>query len=369
MRDAAETSVSTIAYLVGARPNFPKMAPVVRAMRDRAPEVEHTVIHTGQHYDPNMSDVFAEELDLRWDRYCGVGSGTHAQQTARTLEAVAAALEEIRPVALVAAGDVNSTLAGALAASQLQIPVAHVEAGLRSFDRSMPEEVNRVLVDQLSQWCFIHSPEAAGNLRREGKRSEQITFVGNTMIDSIVALRDRIDASDICGRLGVESGGYLLVTLHRPTLVDGPLLDRVLNELTALSRGLPVVFPVHPRTQNRLRTGDLGRVVLTDPLGYVNFLALESHAAAVLTDSGGVQEETTYLGVPCFTLRDTTERPVTLTHGTNRLLGLRPEAIRKIPSMMGRRDCPRLEGWNGHAAERIADVLGADFGIGLRDVA
>jgi UDP-N-acetylglucosamine 2-epimerase (non-hydrolysing) len=344
------------------------MAPVVREMRRRAPGIEHVIAHTGQHYDAAMSDIFFEELGLpKPDYSLGVGSGTHGVQTARALERLEAVLEKLRPDVVVVPGDVNSTLAAALAAAKLQIPIAHLEAGLRSFDRSMPEEINRVLVDQLARWCFIHSSDAEDNLNHEGIGSDRVRFVGNTMIDTLVWLRPRINKSAIHLKLGIDRHDYLLVTLHRPALVDGPLLDQVVGALSEVASQLPVVFPVHPRTRARL--GGVGAAIppnlmLVDPVGYVDFLALETFAAGVLTDSGGVQEETTFLRVPCFTLRASTERPITLTQGTNRLLGLRPDRITEIPSWLA---TPRVSlrsppGWDGSAATRVADVLLTDLG-------
>ncbi|MDX6470191.1 MAG: hypothetical protein QOF75_1994, partial [Gaiellaceae bacterium] len=355
-----------LAYVVGARPNFMKMAPVEHALRSRLPERRHVCIHTGQHYDREMSEVLLEELGVPApDHLLGVGSGTHGAQTARALERLEEVFVREDPALVLVPGDVNSTLAAALAAAKLGIPVAHVEAGLRSFDRTMPEELNRVLVDQISELCFTHSPEAADNLRREGVPDERIVAVGNTMIDTLVRLAPRAARSDVHARLGVRRGTYLLVTLHRPALVDGPLLADVLRRLEAMCTTMPVVFPLHPRTRARLGTGRAAvpGLTLADPLGYLDFLALETHAAAVLTDSGGVQEETTFLGVPCFTLRDSTERPVTVSEGTNRLLGLRPEAIDSIPSLLpslghGRvTHLRRPSGWDGRASERIADAV------------
>jgi UDP-N-acetylglucosamine 2-epimerase (non-hydrolysing) len=352
-----------IAYLMGTRPNIVKMAPVIAALRDRLPTARHVCIHSGQHYDPVMSEVFFEELGLPApDHALGVGSGPHGQQTGRALERIEDVLLAERPDLLVVPGDVNSSLAGAIAAAKLGVPVAHLESGLRSFDWTMPEEINRVLIDQISDWCFVHSPEAEDNLLREGVAAERIHAVGNTMIDSLVVMRPRAERSMVHTMLGLPPRGYLLVTLHRPALVDGPLLPAALAELERLSERMPVVFPMHPRT--RACAGDHANgtpaLHLIEPLGYVDFLALTMGAAAVVTDSGGIQEETTYLGVPCFTLRDNTERPVTLTQGTNRLLGLRIDALRSVPDLI----CPTPNGhgppagWDGHAGERVAGVLG-----------
>lgn len=357
----------SVVYVVGARPNFVKMAPVVREMRARAPQLDHVIVHTGQHYDAEMSGIFFEELGLpKPDHLLGVGSGTHGVQTARALERLEAVLEELRPRAVVVPGDVNSTLAAALAAAKLEIPIAHLEAGLRSFDRTMPEEINRVLVDQLAQWCFIHSPEAEGHLNREGIGSDRVRFVGNTMIDTLVHLRPRISQSSVHRDLGIERRGYLLVTLHRPALVDGAMLAPVIAALAEIARDTPVVFPVHPRTRARLQhEGNMAQgLLLVDPVGYVDFLALEMYAAGVLTDSGGVQEETTFLRVPCFTLRENTERPITLTHGTNRLLGLRPDRISEIPRRLAGATMNLLgpPGWDGRASIRVADVLVSELG-------
>ncbi len=362
---ALEMSAPTVVYVVGARPNFVKMAPVVAEMRARAPELRHVLVHTGQHYDAEMSEIFFEQLGLpHADYMLDVGSGTHAVQTARALERLERVLTELRPRLVVVPGDVNSTLAAALAAAKLGIPIAHLEAGLRSFDRTMPEELNRLLVDQLSRWCFIHSPEAVANLAREGIDGDRVQFVGNTMIDTLVALRPRIGASRIHDDLEVERQRYLLVTLHRPGLVDGPLLEPVMSALAGVAEELPVVFPMHPRTRVRLssRLASAPGLRVVDPVGYVDFLALEAFASGVLTDSGGVQEETTFLNVPCFTLRENTERPITITQGSNVLLGLRPDAITSIPGWLASPtvtgDVPR--GWDGKASTRVADVLLGD---------
>ncbi len=350
-----------IVYVIGARPNLVKMAPVIGALRTRAPDWRHVLVHTGQHYDPVMSQVFLDELEMPApDHFLDVGSGTHAAQTARVMERLEPVLAAEHPDLLIVSGDVNSTMAATLVAVKLGIPVAHVESGLRSFDRTMPEEVNRIVTDQLSDHLFIHSAEAIDNLRGEGVADERVHFVGNTMIDTLMALEQRFRARETARGFGREQGGYLLVTLHRPNLVDGPLLGEVIAQLEQVARELPVLFPVHPRTRKMLRAAGLdANIGLVDPVGYMDFLSLEADAAAVLTDSGGVQEETTYLGVPCFTLRDNTERPVTIAHGTNTLLGLRPERIAEIPALLGAgrapADPPPL--WDGRAAQRITDVI------------
>ena len=355
----------SIAYVVGTRPNFVKTAPVVMAMRDQLPGVRHVLIHTEQHYDREMSEIFFEDLGLAPpDHTLSVGSGTHGAQTARAIERIESVLAEEQPDIVVVPGDVNSTLAAALAAVKLEIPVAHIESGLRSFDRSMPEEINRLLVDQVAQWCFIHSPEAADNLRREGIGGDRIFFVGNTMIDTLVRMRQRVGRSTALARLGLERGAYVLVTLHRPRLVEGPLFERTLEALGRLSERIPVVFPMHPRARARISDDLPGRhrhLALVEPVGYVDFLALQVGAAGVVTDSGGVQEETTYLKVPCFTLRDNTERPITLTQGTNRLLGLDPETLDEVPELLDQTLIPLSPpaGWDGAAAERLAGVLAA----------
>lgn len=359
---SAELAKAKIVYVVGARPNFVKMAPVVAALRARLPEAAHVIVHTGQHYDKAMSDVFVDQLGMpQPDHLLGVGSGTHAQQTARVMERLEPILEEERPDLVIVPGDVNSTLAASLVAAKLCLPTAHLEAGLRSFDRSMPEEINRIVADEFADLLLAHSDEALENLAREGIEASRVHLVGNTMIDALVACETRFRSLDVAASMGLEPGGYVLVTLHRPALVDGPLLGSVMDELERLSETAPVVFPVHPRTRVRLdgrATGD--RVILLDPIGYLEFLSLEADAGAVLTDSGGVQEETSYLGVPCFTLRDSTERPVTVRLGTNTMLGLDPAAIRHVSLLRGPAERPHITAWDGRAAERVADVV-ADY--------
>ncbi len=355
--------------VVGTRPNFMKIAPIARALARRPDRFDHVLVHTGQHYDDPMSQVFLDELGVgEPDRFLGVGSGSHAQQVARVLETLEPVLLDENPDVVLVPGDVNSTLGASLVAAKLGISLGHVEAGLRSFDRTMPEEVNRIVADSLSDLLFIHSPEARENLVREGRAELAIHDVGNTMIDTLVAMRGAIEAARAPERHGLEPGSYVLVTLHRPALVDGPLLREALSALADLARELPVVFPAHPRTRAAMEAQKVGAgardLSVLEPLGYLDFLSLLAGARAALTDSGGIQEETTFLGIPCFTLRDNTERPITVEMGTNTLLGLRPERIREIPDLLARaveRPKAVLPGWDGFAAERIADVLASEI--------
>jgi UDP-N-acetylglucosamine 2-epimerase (non-hydrolysing) len=356
-----------ILSVVGTRPNFMKTAPVVGELGRRPDRFEHVLVHTGQHYDDAMSRVFFEELGVgKPDHMLGVGSGSHAQQTARVIERLEPVLLAEEPDLVLVPGDVNSTMAAALVAVKLGIPVGHIEAGLRSFDRSMPEETNRIVADAVSELLFIHSPEARDNLVREGRPESSIHDVGNTMIDTLVAMQDRIEASDAPAAYDLEPGSYLVVTLHRPALVDGPLLSETVDQLRAVAAELPVIFPAHPRTRAAmdalgLQPGDQ-RLRITEPLGYLAFLGLVAASAGVLTDSGGIQEETTFLGIPCFTLRDNTERPVTCAMGTNTILGLDPAGISDVPDRLrevGRRPHRLPPQWDGRAGERIVDVLAA----------
>jgi UDP-N-acetylglucosamine 2-epimerase (non-hydrolysing) len=333
--------------VVGTRPNLMKTAPIVAELERRG--VEQVLVHTGQHYDQAMSDVFFRDLGIRDpDHHLAVGSGTHAEQAARVMQRLEPILAAEDPDIVLVPGDVNSTLAAAIAAVKSGVPLGHIEAGLRSFDRSMPEELNRVLTDSVSDMLFVHSPEAHENLLREGLPEAAIHYVGNTMIDSLVALRDRF----------VDPGvrGYLLVTLHRPALVDGPLLAETVRQLQGLD--MPVVFPVPPRTRAALEAQGLEAPGATEPVGYLEFLGLVEHAMAVLTDSGGIQEETTFLGIPCFTLRDNTERPITAELGTNTLLGLAPERIAELPALIARRRESQVPPyWDGTAGVRLVDAL------------
>jgi UDP-N-acetylglucosamine 2-epimerase (non-hydrolysing) len=353
-----------ILSVVGTRPNFMKTVPVVAALAARLDEFEHVLVHTGQHYDDAMSRIFFEELGVgEPDHMLSVGSGSHSQQTARVMERLEPLLLELEPDVVLVPGDVNSTMAAALVAAKLLIPVGHIEAGLRSFDRTMPEEVNRVVADAVSELLFIHSPEARGNLLAEGAREAAIHYVGNTMIDTLVAMLPRIREQDSPAVHGLDRGGYLLVTLHRPALVDGPLLADAIAQLAALARELPVVFPCHPRTRAGLETLGIDAAAagirLIDPVGYLEFMGLVEGAAGVLTDSGGIQEETTFLGVPCFTLRANTERPVTVELGTNTLLGLAPERISEVSALIAasERRPTQVPLWDGEAGQRIAAVL------------
>jgi UDP-N-acetylglucosamine 2-epimerase (non-hydrolysing) len=358
-----------VCFVVGARPNFMKAAPVYRALGELEPALSLLLVHTGQHYDAEMSAVFIDELELpEPDVFLHIGSGTHGEQTAKALIGVEQVLLKHVSSLVVVAGDVNSTLAAALAASKLQIPVAHIEAGLRSFDETMPEEANRRLTDHLSHVLLVHSSHAVENLRREDIDPARVHLVGNTMIDSVLRHLPRAIDRRPWSRLGVEPGRYALVTLHRPALVDDErLLQRTVDALVELARRLPVVFPVHPRTEARLRSAgrDPERLVddgikLCAPLGYHEFLALEAKASCVLTDSGGVQEETSALGVRCFTLRDSTERPITVELGTNTVLGVDPAVITAIPRLLdeeGPASRAPIPLWDGQAGIRSARVI------------
>ena len=356
-----------VLFVVGARPNFMKIAPVYRALEKQPRLIDVTLLHTGQHYDVAMSDVFFADLDLPApDIHLHVGSGSHAYQTARALEGIADVIERDAPDLLVVGGDVNSTLAAALAAAKLNVPIAHVESGLRSWDWTMPEEHNRRLTDHLSTLLLAYSEDAVENLRAEGIDDSSIFLVGNTMIDSLERCVAEARTAAPWKAYGLTAQRYGLVTLHRPALVDDvELLDRTMAALGDISGDVPVLFPMHPRTRARLTQSThaagsaAANVTIVEPVSYREFLGLEVGARFVLTDSGGVQEETAALGVPCFTLRDTTERPVTIQLGTNTLLGLDPSRIRDIPRLLERfrpPDAP-IPLWDGHAGERVASVL------------
>jgi UDP-N-acetylglucosamine 2-epimerase (non-hydrolysing) len=350
--------------VVGARPNFVKAAPVLHALTARG-DVDVEVVHTGQHYDRALSDSFFEHLSMpRPDHYLGVGSASHAQQTAAVMMGMEGPLVEGRPAALIVVGDVNSTVGAALVAAKLGVPVVHLESGLRSGDWSMPEEINRAVTDRVSDLLLCHCSDAVDNLAAEGTSKDKVALVGNTMIDSLFRLLPAARQRGAIARHGLEPGGYVLVTLHRPALVDHPeRLAAVISVLGRLADTLPVVFPMHPRTKARLDgllpSGPTG-FLATDPLDYLDFIELEASSRLVVTDSGGVQEETSALGVPCLTYRDNTERPVTVELGTNRLVGVDPRAL----AMAGEEELarPRRQGrpiplWDGHAGERAATAI------------
>ena len=358
------------AVIVGARPNFMKAAPLIREFKARG-KIDALLVHTGQHYDENMSRVFFEDLELpEPDIFLGVGSGSHAVQTARIMTAFAEVAERERVDLVVVVGDVNSTLACSLVAAKMLVPVAHVEAGLRSFDRTMPEETNRIVTDVLSRFCFTTSPEAEANLLREGVGADRIFYVGNIMIDSLLFYLAKAESSRVLDDLGLVPGGYVLVTLHRPSNVDDQrTLGGILDALGDVARSMPVVFPVHPRTRKMIesaeqRIGVPKGIRLIEPLGYLDFVKAERHARIVITDSGGIQEETTVLGIPCLTVRENTERPITIEIGTNILVGtdqrrIREEAERILAGAAREHRVPPL--WDGRTAGRIADVLERHF--------
>lgn len=340
-----------------------KVAPVMEALARRG--VRQRLVHTGQHYDASMSDVFFEDLGMpKPDLFLGVGSGSHAEQTARVMMSFEKVVSQLRPTRVVVVGDVNSTLACALVAAKTQVPCAHIEAGLRSFDMRMPEEINRVLTDRISDILLTPSEDADRNLLREGAPSSRIHLVGNVLIDSLRQHLDKARARTPWKRFGVEEKGYAVLTLHRPSNVDDPsALSSLLGAIGTIAERIPVVFPAHPRTRKKLDAlgvDPAGALRLAEPMGYLDFLGLASGSRMILTDSGGLQEEATLLGIPCLTLRENTERPITVTEGTNSLVGTDPRRI--VEEAMGVLDhggkagrIPRL--WDGRAAERIADAL------------
>jgi UDP-N-acetylglucosamine 2-epimerase (non-hydrolysing) len=362
-----------IVVLAGARPNFIKVAPILRELH-RKDVFDVRVVHTGQHYDDTMSSVFLTELDIQPpDAHLGVGSGTHGVQTACVLEAFEAyLLEQAKtPAGVVVVGDVNSTMAGALAAVKLQIPVAHVEAGLRSFDRTMPEEINRLVTDAVSDLLLVSEKSGLDNLEREGIEASKIRFVGNVMIDTLVHELTASEGLDMAGTAGFEPGGYVYVTLHRPSNVDETeKLSGIMDFMAWLSDRLPVVFPVHPRTRKGLDKLDRGKqtnanMKLLEPLGYRQNLSFMKSSKLVLTDSGGVQEETSFLRIPCLTLRPNTERPITVSEGTNTVVGDDLERTKELVEdiLAGRYKTGRdIEGWDGRTSVRIVDAIKEAWG-------
>jgi UDP-N-acetylglucosamine 2-epimerase (non-hydrolysing) len=365
----AISRVKKILLVVSARPNFMKIAPVLEQLNKVKDDFRSILVHTGQHYDALMSDVFFDDLGLPGpDYHLGVGSGSHPARMARTLVAFEEVLAKEHPDLVVVAGDVDPTLACALNASWLHLPVAHIEAGLRSRDRRMPEEITRILTDALSRFLFTPSADADENLAAEGVSPDRIFRVGNVMIDSLRRLEPVADASDILDRLGLEAGSYGLVTLHRPSNVDDPaVLAGILGALSQIQARLPLVFAQHPRTRKQIEAFHLSdtldamqNLVVTAPLGYIEMLKIQKRARLVLTDSGGLQEETTAFGVPCLTLRENTERPVTIEEGTNRLVGVDPNAIVQAADAALAEPCAEAtvpDLWDGRAAERIVEVI------------
>jgi UDP-N-acetylglucosamine 2-epimerase (non-hydrolysing) len=354
-----------VIIVAGARPNFMKVAPIIEEMRKEPAVFDICFVHTGQHYDEKMSKLFFVDLEMpEPDVYLGVGSGSHAEQTAKIMVEFENVLLKEKPDLVMVVGDVNSTIACALVASKLQVKVAHVEAGLRSFDRAMPEEINRILTDAISDYLFITEESARVNLLNEGKKEEQIFFVGNVMIDTLIKHKPKADRSKILEELGLKSQNYALVTLHRPSNVDDPKqLKEIYNTLCEISQKIPVVFPVHPRTRKALDARNTqyairntDQIKMIEPLGYLDFLKLMSQAKLLLTDSGGIQEETTVLGVPCLTMRENTERPITVDMGTNILVGNDSSKIitesQKIINGDVKKGSKFLF-WDGQAAERI----------------
>ncbi len=353
--------------VVGARPNFMKIAPIHRAIQNSKFNIEHLICHTGQHYDERMSKIFFEDLVLpKPDFYLGVGSGTHAEQTARIMIEFEKVLQKEKPDYVLVVGDVNSTIACSLTAKKLHIDVIHVEAGLRSFDMKMPEEINRVLTDRISDLLFVTEESGLENLKNEGVSDEKIHFVGNVMIDSVKHYLPKAESSSILDKYNLEKQNYVLVTLHRPSNVDNKeQLTKLFAMLNRIAKRRKIIFPIHPRTQKNLENFGLSNliddnIILTEPIGYIDFLALTKNAELILTDSGGIQEESTYLGVQCITLRDTTERPITVKLGTNQLLGNDLVAAEKaaneiLDGKIKRGEIPPL--WDGNAAKRIIEIL------------
>lgn len=350
--------------VVGARPNFMKIAPLLWEL-SRRQDMPACLVHTGQHYDQQMSQLFFDQLNIpKPDFNLQVGSASHAVQTAEVMKRFEPIVIQQRPDAVVVVGDVNSTLACALTAVKLGVRVAHVEAGLRSFDRSMPEEINRIVTDAISNWLFVSENSGIEHLRREGIAPERIHFVGNTMIDTLLACRQRSESSPILEQLEISDGGYAVLTLHRPANVDDPLVfSGIMAAIERLQQEVPIIFPVHPRTRTSLaaqQQKSMPNLKLIDPLGYLDFMKLLSHASFVLTDSGGIQEETTVLGVRCLTLRSNTERPATVEQGTNLLVGLAPKGIIEagLAAITGGANRAQIpDRWDGSAAKRIIDVL------------
>ena len=361
--------MKTVISVVGARPNFMKVAPLHKEFKKYSDSIRHIIVHTGQHYDEAMSKVFFEDLELpQPDFYLGVGSGTHAEQTAKIMVEFEKVLQRQRADLVVVVGDVNSTVSCSLVSAKMGIPVAHVEAGLRSFDRSMPEEINRLLTDAIARDLFVSEPSGVSNLNREGVDKKRIFLVGNIMIDSLITYRKKAQQSGILKKLGLAARSFILVTLHRPSNVDTKEgLEGILSLFENVAKRTTIVFPIHPRTKKMLgqfgldnRAALIRGLKLIEPLGYIDFLGVMDQAQLVVTDSGGIQEETTYLGIPCLTMRENTERPITVELGTNQLTGSDISVVqRKCLELLGGKAkngrIPEL--WDGKTAERIANII------------
>ncbi|HCM14847.1 MAG TPA: UDP-N-acetylglucosamine 2-epimerase (non-hydrolyzing) [Candidatus Cloacimonas sp.] len=367
--------------IVGARPNFMKMAPLYKALKEQRDSYLPLLVHTGQHYDEKMSKLFFEDLGMpEPDAYLHVGSGTHGQQTARIIERYEDyILNGNKPDLVIVAGDVNSTIACALVAKKLHIPVAHLEAGLRSFDERMPEEINRVLTDRISDLLLTPSEDGDANLLKEGVPAEKIHLVGNIMIDSLVEHRIKADGSELMSELGIsENEPFVLVTLHRPSNVDDvDGLEMLLSAFSEIGRKIRIIFPMHPRTSKNIerlglssKLAEIPKLTITEPIGYLDFMKLQMNAKFILTDSGGIQEESTFFGVPCLTLRENTERPITITEGTNQLVPLNSKSIvqysmKILQGEVKKGTIPKY--WDGSTAERVVKVLDKWFGFCHRE--
>ncbi|MCD6393898.1 MAG: UDP-N-acetylglucosamine 2-epimerase (non-hydrolyzing) [Planctomycetes bacterium] len=361
--------MSKVICVCGARPNFMKIAPIMRAFAEHG-GFDTLLVHTGQHYDKKMSELFFDELQIpRPDINLEVGSSSHAVQTAEIMKRFEPVVLDFGPDYVLVVGDVNSTIACGIVAVKLGVKLIHVEAGLRSFDRTMPEEINRLLTDQISDLLFVTEQSGIDNLKNEGINSDKVHFVGNVMIDTLVANRQKAQDSDVLERLGLSAKGYAAITLHRPSNVDDmDKFGEIVSALEEIAKDIALVFPIHPRTRNNIKGADIERrvlemknLILLDPVGYLDFLCLMSNAALVITDSGGIQEETTILGVPCMTLRANTERPVTITEGTNRLVRITSEDIvrnyREITNKLDSFSVKAPKFWDGKAAERMAKIV------------
>ncbi len=358
-----------IISVVGARPNFMKVAPLYKEFKKYNEQIKHLIIHTGQHYDEKMSKIFFDDLELpKPDIYLGVGSGSHSVQTAKIMIEFEKILQDEKPDLVIVVGDVNSTMACSIVASKMLVPLVHVEAGLRSFDNTMPEEINRKVTDVLSDLLFITEKSGLENLDNEGIKKEKIHFVGNVMIDSLIQYREKSKSSKLIEELGLTKKEYILVTLHRPSNVDqAENLEKILTIFEGFTSKIPIVFPIHPRTQKNIATfglkerfDSLTNIKIIDPVGYLDFINLMDCAKLILTDSGGIQEETSYLGIPCITMRDNTERPITVEVGSNYLIGLNVEEVIKTGNdiLSGKMKSHRVPDlWDGKAAERIVKIL------------